>query len=178
LGNRVSSHTKFFIALLKKHSDYGRPIRKEVSFTRREIGRLIGRTRPRQRATFARAEAEARIDDPNWGVPYFSAKNLRELELYYETQPTIVDSNWIMFAPLGCNGRINTDDLSWIMRYWAGEPFNDCPVWELLANGVALILDTRICEAGISRLTYSNLDGAPRIRNGNTWRPHHPLFAA
>ena len=34
---------KIFIALLKKHSDYGRPIRNEISFTRREIGRLIGR---------------------------------------------------------------------------------------------------------------------------------------
>src|SRR5580700_745193 len=34
---------KIFVALIKKHSDYGRPIRKEISFTRREIGRLIGR---------------------------------------------------------------------------------------------------------------------------------------
>jgi hypothetical protein len=36
---------KIFVALLKKHSDYGKPIRKEISFTRREIGRLIGRAR-------------------------------------------------------------------------------------------------------------------------------------
>ncbi len=34
---------KIFIALLKKHSDYGRPIRREIHFTRKEIGRLIGR---------------------------------------------------------------------------------------------------------------------------------------
>jgi len=34
---------KIFIALLKKHSDYGRPAPHEISFTRREIGRLIGR---------------------------------------------------------------------------------------------------------------------------------------
>ena len=34
---------KIFVALLKKHSDYGRPIQREISFTRREIGRLIGR---------------------------------------------------------------------------------------------------------------------------------------
>ena len=34
---------KVFVALIKKHSDYGRPIQKEISFTRREIGRLIGR---------------------------------------------------------------------------------------------------------------------------------------
>ena len=34
---------KIFVALLKKHSDYGRPIRNEIFFTRKEIGRLIGR---------------------------------------------------------------------------------------------------------------------------------------
>src|SRR3984893_300139 len=43
LGQPGQLALKIFIALLKKHSDYGRPIRKEVSFTRREIGRLIGR---------------------------------------------------------------------------------------------------------------------------------------
>jgi hypothetical protein len=35
---------KIFIALIKKHSDYGKPIRNEIHFTRREIGRLIGRS--------------------------------------------------------------------------------------------------------------------------------------
>jgi hypothetical protein len=35
---------KVFLALIKKHSDSGRPIHSEISFTRREIGRLIGRT--------------------------------------------------------------------------------------------------------------------------------------
>jgi hypothetical protein len=34
---------KVFVALIKKHSDYGRPTPEEVSFTRREIGRLIER---------------------------------------------------------------------------------------------------------------------------------------
>jgi hypothetical protein len=34
---------KVFVALIKKHSDYGRPVPAEISFTRREIGRLIGR---------------------------------------------------------------------------------------------------------------------------------------
>jgi hypothetical protein len=34
---------KVFVALIKKHSDYGRPIQKEVSFTKREIMRMIGR---------------------------------------------------------------------------------------------------------------------------------------
>ncbi len=34
---------KIFVALLKKHSDYGRPIRNEISFSRRELMRLVGR---------------------------------------------------------------------------------------------------------------------------------------
>lgn len=34
---------KMFVALIKKHSDYGRPVQQEISFTRREIGRLLGR---------------------------------------------------------------------------------------------------------------------------------------
>lgn len=34
---------KIFVALIKKHSDYGRPIQREISFTQRELARLIGR---------------------------------------------------------------------------------------------------------------------------------------
>ena len=36
---------KIFVALIKKHSDYGRPVHSEIHFTRREIGRMIGRTK-------------------------------------------------------------------------------------------------------------------------------------
>ncbi len=43
LGQPGQLAHKIFIALIKKHSDYGRPIRHEVSFTKRELGRLIGR---------------------------------------------------------------------------------------------------------------------------------------
>jgi hypothetical protein len=35
---------KIFVAILKKHSNYGRPIRNEVSFTKRELMRLVGRS--------------------------------------------------------------------------------------------------------------------------------------
>jgi hypothetical protein len=35
---------KIFVALIKKHSGYGRPTQPDVSFTRRELMRLIGRT--------------------------------------------------------------------------------------------------------------------------------------
>ena len=43
LGQPGPMAHKVFIALIKKHSSYGRPVPKEISFTRREIGRLIGR---------------------------------------------------------------------------------------------------------------------------------------
>ena len=35
---------KIFVALIKKHSSYGRPSQNDVSFSRRELMRLIGRT--------------------------------------------------------------------------------------------------------------------------------------
>src|SRR5208283_1495846 len=34
---------KVFVALIKKHSDSGRPVQKEISFTKREIMRMVGR---------------------------------------------------------------------------------------------------------------------------------------
>src|SRR5712671_2017453 len=34
---------KIFIALIKKHSNYGRPVQSDISFTKRELMRLIGR---------------------------------------------------------------------------------------------------------------------------------------
>jgi hypothetical protein len=43
LGQPGQLAHKIFVALIKKHSDYGRPVRREISFTRRELGRLIGR---------------------------------------------------------------------------------------------------------------------------------------
>jgi hypothetical protein len=36
---------KIFVALIKKHSNYGRPIQPDVSFTKRELMRLIGRSK-------------------------------------------------------------------------------------------------------------------------------------
>lgn len=43
LGQPGQLAHKIFVALIKKHSGYGRPVQNEISFTRREIGRLIGR---------------------------------------------------------------------------------------------------------------------------------------
>ena len=44
LGQPGQLAHKIFVALIKKHSDYGRPVRNEIHFTRREVGRLIGRS--------------------------------------------------------------------------------------------------------------------------------------
>jgi hypothetical protein len=102
----------------------------------------------------SKADAEARIGDQNW-PPYFVAENLIELDLHYSGNLTLVDSNWITCAPLGHGYRIRTDDLTWINRYWAGEPYNSALVWELLANGVAIIEDTvvrRRCHEYVSRV--------------------------
>jgi hypothetical protein len=55
-----------------------------------------------------------------------------------------VDANWITFAPIGADGRIPITDLQWVQHYWAGETYNDSPVWERIAKGVALVLDERV----------------------------------
>src|SRR3954466_8073532 len=43
LGQPGQLAHKIFVALIKKHSDYGPRVSNEIPFTRREIGRLIGR---------------------------------------------------------------------------------------------------------------------------------------
>ena len=96
----------------------------------------------------SRGEAEARIGDSEW-PPYFEQENLLELELRYQEAFTEVDANWITFAPVGEDGRILIADLQWVRRYWAGEAYNDHPVWERIAKGVALVLDE-----GVRRRCY------------------------
>src|SRR5712692_1590196 len=44
LGQPGQLAHKIFVALIKKHSDYGRPIQKQVSFAKREIMRMVGRS--------------------------------------------------------------------------------------------------------------------------------------
>lgn len=108
------------------------------NFFSRQISRLRGMFFFR-----SRAEAEARIGDPQW-PPYFELKNLLELELHYENSFTDVDANWITFAPLDENGRTPATDLQWVHSYWSGERYNGSPVWERIAQGVALVLDEQV----------------------------------
>lgn len=108
------------------------------NFFPRQVSRLRGMFFFR-----SRDEAEARIGDPEWPL-YFEPKNLLELELCYEKTFTDVDANWITYAPVDEDGRTPITDLQWGHRYWAGETYNDSPVWERIAKGVALVLDEQV----------------------------------
>lgn len=109
-----------------------------LSFFDRQISRMRGMFFFR-----SRSDAEARIGDAAW-PRYFERKNLLELDLRYNEPLAEVDANWITFAPLAQDGRVTIENLHWIRRYWAGEKYNDSPVWELLAKGVARVLDEQV----------------------------------
>lgn len=87
-----------------------------------------------------RSAAEARIGDHDW-PSYFIAENLIEFELLTNGPITKADANWITFANLDATGRITLKELDWISQYWQGVPRCGEPTWEILANGVALVLD-------------------------------------
>ncbi len=102
-----------------------------------------------------KAEAESRIGDNNW-PPYFTSENLLELELFTDKPLTKADANWITFAKFDLStGQILLNDLSWIFDYWSGLPNKHGSVWEILANGVALVLDPAVrrhCETQLEKL--------------------------
>lgn len=97
------------------------------------------------------------FDDPQqaqnaeeWGG-HFKAQNLAEVELYPTTGLSRHDANWITYAPLDSQGRIC--DSGWIDDYWQGAAFpGNKPVWELIANGRAVICGTEIREKAYSIL--------------------------
>lgn len=88
----------------------------------------------------SRDEAERRIGDRRW-PGFFRQSNLVELRLWSFSSPTVVDADWITHAPLSDGYKLDTNDLSWIERYWNGEPRGSAPTWEVIAEGVAVILD-------------------------------------
>jgi hypothetical protein len=112
--------------------------RVRLSFFNHQVSRILGIFFFR-----SRSDAEARIGDPNWPA-YFEAKNLLELEFCYNKPFTDVDANWITFPPSLDDGRITISDLDWIKHYWAGDQYNDQPVWERVGKGVALVLDEQV----------------------------------
>ncbi|WP_054074114.1 hypothetical protein [Comamonas testosteroni] len=81
----------------------------------------------------------------SWGG-HFKRSNLAHLEVYPSRPATVVDSNWITYAPLDANGRIAGDSSSWIESYWSGMPFNTEPVWETIVDGRAVVWGTELRE--------------------------------
>jgi hypothetical protein len=78
-----------------------------------------------------------------WGG-HFIAKNLVELDLHNDGDLTRVDANWITDAALLSDGRLNPSDLSWIEKYWSGDPKNSSPTWELISGGFAVVPNERV----------------------------------
>lgn len=81
----------------------------------------------------------------SWGG-HFKRSNLAQLEVYPSRPATVVDSNWVTYAPVDANGRIVGDSNSWIESYWSGMPFNNAPVWETIVDGRAVVWGTEVRE--------------------------------
>ena len=96
-------------------------------------------------------EAILRAYDANW-PPYFKSDNLVEFELFSPENVTIVDSDWITYAPLNSDSRIKTDHLEWIVRYWKGEARSSNPAWEYIAKGTAIVLNEEVRRRCFSSL--------------------------
>jgi hypothetical protein len=96
--------------------------------------------------------AEARIGDQDW-PPYFQAQNLVEFKLMPSHVPTVVDANWITFAPIKQDGRLDISDIGWIAEYWSGRTYNSLPVEEMICEGIAVVVDE-----GVRRRCFAHLN--------------------
>ncbi|HVS27480.1 MAG TPA: hypothetical protein VHE58_09345 [Burkholderiales bacterium] len=76
-----------------------------------------------------------------WGG-HFRQENIVELEVHPVGIPARVDSNWITYAKVDGDGRLDQTDLSWVERYWSGQPFRNPPVWETIVHGRAVVFGT------------------------------------
>jgi len=81
----------------------------------------------------------------SWG-DHFDHDYLAELEVYPVRPPSVLDANWITYAPLDERGRIPPGQTDWIERYWSGEPFSDAPAWESIVDGRAVVWGTELRE--------------------------------
>ena len=85
---------------------------------------------------FERRELAQRAIEQRWGG-HFSPENLVELDLLTNSQVTRADADWISCAH-------SADNDAWMDQYWLGRPLTTSPAWEIIANGVAIVLDTNI----------------------------------
>ena len=80
---------KVFVAIIKKHSDYGRPVQGEVSFTRREIMRLVGRSQWGGRDSEQFAQALQQIHR-TFVTAFFKDRSDRFIEESFNVFPRIL----------------------------------------------------------------------------------------
>ena len=69
----------------------------------------------------------------------FRDEHLTEIEIVGNPVMSQYDSEWITH-------KMHSDDLSWIPSYLSGTPMGSQPLWELLVEGRAFILGTRVRE--------------------------------
>jgi hypothetical protein len=120
-----------------------------ISFSPNKTSRLLG-----MYFFQSRKDALNRIGDPNW-PNYFISDNLVEIRLFSPVDPVVVDANWITYAPLDSEYQLDLSKLDWIEKYWNGIPFNDNPIWEIIADGYAVIPDIEIrqkCRESLSSM--------------------------
>lgn len=106
---------------------------------------------------FDDAESALAVLSADWGG-HFSDEYLADLEVMPSRPVTRLDSNWITYAPLiRKTGALDTRDLGWISRYWAGEryPHASTPVWEVLVDGIATIRQSALTEQAYGRALQS-----------------------
>lgn len=131
----------FMVAAMIRHQSVSRLLNEEIIEQVRRVGFPHCASRIRGMYFFAsRSEAEARIGDKDW-PSYFIEDNLLELELSHSSSLTKVDANWITYAPTDGDGLILRHDVQWIESYWSGEVFREVPIWEIIVQGVAVVVD-------------------------------------
>lgn len=80
----------------------------------------------------------ARRAGGRWDGNNFREEYLAEIEIVRQQQVSRYDSEWISAESMG------SADSSWISSYLSGTPLGENPLWELLVEGRAFVLGTRI----------------------------------
>jgi len=75
-----------------------------------------------------------------WG-PHFKEENLFALAVTPRGKVDRFDSDWITHADYDASGRLELGSYDRIDQYWRGIPASDQPAWELLCDGLAIVLD-------------------------------------
>lgn len=97
---------------------------------------------------------------------YFAEGELRADHL------TVVDSNWITYAPRDSAGLILNDADYWVDLYWKGHKFpGRNPVWETIAHGRFVVLETDLRKRSFDRVAeeFPKSLGILEIARASAW---------